>query len=56
MEIGELIALVAGIVLGQAPALYGLRKRFGHAHEFDHMGSDGKWRCQTCEAPKKRGS
>lgn len=31
-------------------------KRFRHQHTFNHMTSDGRWRCGVCEAPKKKGS
>ena len=52
-----LVAAVAGA--GVALASVGWRRflrRFRHEHEFDHMGSDGAWRCATCDAPKKRGT
>ena len=32
-----------------------LAKR-GHEHSFDHMTSDGRWRCAVCEIAKERGT
>ena len=53
----EILFAFFGLVGG-----FGLRyylpylKRFRHQHVFDHMTSDGKWRCALCEAPKKKGT